>query len=117
MEKAEKRCEKLKNVSFRNLNFASELPNDQFDLIVISEVAYYLSPEDWEIAILNLLNILSLHGQVILVHWLPKVHDYPQTGDEVHDTFRNLMSEKMKNIFCDRKENYRIDLWEKLISE
>ena len=27
-------------------------------------------------------------GHLLLVHWLPAVHDYPLTGDEVHEFFR-----------------------------
>ncbi|MCU7616294.1 class I SAM-dependent methyltransferase [Chryseobacterium sp. PBS4-4] len=111
---AAKRCEKLKNVSFRKMSFPKELPEDQYDLIMISEVAYYLSSADWEFAISSLYDRLSLNGNIVLVHWLPEVHDYPQTGDEVHDTFERLMQDKMKNVFKNRAETYRIDVWAKL---
>ena len=110
---AAKRCEKLKNVSFQKMSFPKELPEDQYDLIMISEVAYYLSSADWEFAISNLYERLSPNGNVVLVHWLPEVHDYPQTGDEVHDSFERLMQDKMQNVFENRAETYRIDIWEK----
>jgi len=110
---AAKRCEKLKNVSFQKMSFPKELPEDQYDLIMISEVAYYLSSADWEFAISNLYERLSPNGNVVLVHWLPEVHDYPQTGDEVHDSFERLMQDKMQNVFKNRAETYRIDIWEK----
>lgn len=113
LEQAKERCKNFYNITFKLHQFPEELPNQKFDLIVISEVAYYLSQEDWKLAIKNLAEILDSGGQTILVHWLPEVHDYPQTGDEVHEIFKELMQNKMQNIFNKREENYRIDVWEK----
>lgn len=113
LDRAKKRCEKLKNVSFKKLNFQNELPEDQYDLIMVSEVAYYLSPNDWELAVGKLYDRLKTDGNIVLVHWLPEVHDYPQTGDEVHQSFEKLMKDKMTNVFNDRAETYRIDVWAK----
>jgi len=114
LELASRRCADLKNISFKKLNFQNELPDDQYDLIMISEVAYYLSSTDWESAIVSLFDRVKSNGNIVLVHWLPEVHDYPQTGDEVHESFEKLMQVKMTNVFSNREENYRIDVWEKL---
>lgn len=107
------RCSDLKNVTFKKLNFPQELPDDRFDLILISEVAYYLSEEDWKFAIHQLCDMLPENGEIVLVHWLPKVPDYPQTGDEAHFSFKKEMESKMKNIFKTRTDKYRIDVWRK----
>ncbi|MCX8526413.1 class I SAM-dependent methyltransferase [Chryseobacterium formosus] len=114
LDLAAKRCIDLKNVSFKLLNFQNEFPDDLYDLVMISEVAYYLSPTDWKSAVLSLFDRLKSNGNIVLVHWLPEVHDYPQTGDEVHQSFEKLMQEKMTNVLSNRAENYRIDVWEKL---
>lgn len=111
---AAKRCAELDNVSFQLLSFPKELPKGQYDLIMISEVAYYLSYNDWEYAMKILLERILTGGHIVLVHWLPEVHDYPQTGDEVHNSFKRFMKNKMINISSERRENYRIDVWEKL---
>ena len=113
LDMAKKRCRNLNNVSFRKLNFQNELPENQFDLIMVSEVAYYLSSHDWEITLQNLYGRLKVEGTIVLVHWLPEVHDYPQTGDEVHQSFEKLMKDKMTNVFHSRAETYRIDVWTK----
>jgi len=112
LQLAQKRCGELSNVTFRKLNFQYEFPEDTYDLIMLSEVAYYLSPKDWEQVISTIRSRLKKEGAIVLVHWLPEVHDYPQTGDEVHQTFEKLMSGTLTNIFSDRAENYRIDVWE-----
>ncbi|CAD7813136.1 Ubiquinone biosynthesis O-methyltransferase [Chryseobacterium aquaeductus] len=110
---AAKRCEKLSNTTFKKMNFPEELPDESYDLMMISEVAYYLSASDWQFAIFGLYERLLPEGNVVLVHWLPVVHDYPQTGDEVHNSFEKLMKDKMTNVFSTRAENYRIDVWAK----
>ena len=111
LETAKQKCKNLENVTFECMSFSAELPADRFDLIMISEVAYYLSSEDWETAINALYERLLPDGDIVLVHWLPEVHDYPQTGDEVHQTFEKLMKDKLKKVFAAREENYRIDVW------
>lgn len=113
LDRASERCSDLQNVSFKKLNFQNELPNDLYDLIMVSEVAYYLSANDWELTVSNLFEKLQFNGNIVLVHWLPKVHDYPQTGDEVHQTFEKLMKDSLSHIFSDRADNYRIDVWAK----
>lgn len=113
LDKAIERCKNLENIHFIKAKFPEELPVENFSLIVVSEVAYYLSPEDWELAMSKLFNITKENGNIVLVHWLPEVHDYPQTGDEVHDSFAKYMNGKMENVFKSREETYRIDVWKK----
>lgn len=59
-------------------------PPDSFDLLVISELGYYLDPVDlqklWSAAIPT----LEPGGTLLAVHWRHPVVDYPQTGDDVH---------------------------------
>ncbi|MCD9856654.1 nodulation S family protein [Epilithonimonas sp. JDS] len=113
LDLASRRCANLNNISFKKLNFKDELPDDRYDLIMVSEVAYYLSPADWQMVITKLYEKLNFNGNIVLVHWLPEVHDYPQTGDEVHSSFEKIMQDRMSNVFSARAENYRIDVWEK----
>ncbi|MEN5088622.1 class I SAM-dependent methyltransferase [Sphingobacterium faecium] len=108
---AARRCEHVKNVTFKKASFPRKLPTDQFNLIMISEVAYYLSATDWIAATGTLYDRLMSGGHIVLVHWLPEVPDYPQTGDQVHDRFEQLMQDKMQLTFSNRTENYRIDVW------
>lgn len=114
IDQASRRCIELDNVSFQLLTFPKQIPDGRYDLIIISEVAYYLSYNDWEYAIKILLEKIITGGHIVLVHWLPEVHDYPQTGDEVHNSFKEFMENRMINIYADRTMSYRIDVWEKL---
>ncbi len=114
LERAKTRCRNLSNIRFQKMRFPEEFPDEKFDLILISEVGYYLSPSDWEKAMKKVYSQLTENGQVALVHWTPFVHDYPQTGDEVHDSFAEFADNKLRKLSEKTADKYRLDVWEKL---
>ncbi len=114
LAQARERCANLPHIRFEKMSVPQEFPGETFDLILISEVGYYLAPGDWRDAMGKAFSHLAAKGQIALVHWLPPVHDYPQTGDEVHDSFAEFAGGKMRKINEKREENYRLDVWEKL---
>jgi cyclopropane fatty-acyl-phospholipid synthase-like methyltransferase len=116
LAQARERCRNLPNITFQKMNFPQEFADKKFDLILISEVGYYLAPEDWQTAMKKSFAHLHENGQIALVHWLPPVHDYPQTGDEVHDSFAEFANGKLRKINEKREEKYRIDVWEKILN-
>jgi SAM-dependent methyltransferase len=59
-------------------------PEGTFDLIVFSEVLYYLGPDDLDRVLRFAGASLAPGGTLLAVHWRHRVADYPQTGDEVH---------------------------------
>lgn len=113
LNQARQRCRDLPNVEFQLLRIPQEFPEQNFDLILISEVGYYLSVEDWKKTFEKVADHLKPQGNIVLVHWTPPVHDYPQTGDEVHDSFAEWSQDKLKLIKNFRAEQYRLDVWEK----
>lgn len=114
IEQAKERCCDWSNVRIQKMQFPDEFPADKFDLIIISEVGYYLSPTEWENATAKVFAHLTEKGQVMLVHWTPFVHDYPQTGDEVHDCFAKFAENKMRKLSEKKTDTYRLDVWEKI---
>lgn len=59
-------------------------PKGPWDLVVLSEVGYYLDAKDLE-QLLDLVDRdLAPDGTVVACHWRHPVPDYPQTGDAVH---------------------------------
>ncbi len=114
LKQARDRCEDLQNVRFEKMDVAKEFPDKKFDLILVSEVGYYLSKEDWQKLMRKIFEHLTENGQVGLIHWTPFVKDYPQTGDEIHDSFAEFAKGKFKQIEIKREEKYRLDIWEKI---
>ena len=114
LEQARKRCENLPNVQLAKMLIPNEFPAENFDLIVVSEVGYYLNVEDWKRAQRKIVLHLKSGGNVVLVHWTHFVEDYPQTGDAVHDSFADWSAGELKILNSRRTNDYRLDVWEKL---
>ncbi|QNH61769.1 class I SAM-dependent DNA methyltransferase [Hymenobacter sediminicola] len=114
LERARQRCAQLLQVEFERMMLPAEFPvGRSFDLIVLSEVGYYWALPDLQLASEKLLNALRPGGHLLLVHWTPPVHDYPLTGDEVHEFFlaQAVASDSpLKHLHGHRAEQYRLDL-------
>ena len=114
--KARQRCANLPQVEFQLLRVPEQYPPRLFDLVLVSEVGYYWSPADLNKAIGLIAASLRPGGQLLLVHWTPPVHDYPLTGDDVHEAFlaQATASGPLRHLHGQRQENYRLDLLEKV---
>jgi len=109
LERARARCQSLPQVSFERRSLPQEFPGGRFDLIVLSEVLYYLSPADLTTTLERCVEALEPAGHLIAVHWTPAVHDYPQTGDDVHAAL--LTTPGLRHLHGERHEQYRLDLF------
>lgn len=78
------RNRELPNVNFAVMDVAAAFPDGEFDLIVLSEVGYYLSSDDLARLLDNARSHLSPGGTLLACHWRHPVADYPLSGDEVH---------------------------------
>lgn len=113
LTRARELCRHLPDVEIRQMQVPDQFPDGLFDLILISEVGYYWSPGDFQKAQATILQRLEPGGQLMLVHWTPPVHDYPLTGDEVHEAFLKLPG--LKRLSGHREETYRLDVLEKTV--
>ena len=115
LAQARTRCADLAQVEVRLLRVPEEFPGHPFDLILLSEVGYYWSPADLARAADQIVAGLAPGGQLLLVHWTPPVHDYPLTGDDVHEHFlaQATATGPLRSISGQRQEQYRLDLLEK----
>jgi SAM-dependent methyltransferase len=104
---ARERCAALPSVRFARMDVPAEFPAERFDLIVVSEVAYYWSDADLRAAV-DAIARGARGGVVELVHWLPVVPDYPRTGDAAHEAF--LAHPRFTRLRGERTDRYRIDV-------
>ena len=58
-------------------------PAEQFDLVVLSELLYYLDDADLRDVVRRAVRAVAPGGTLLAVHWLHPVQDYPQTGQQV----------------------------------
>ena len=107
-------------ISFRHLNFPQEDIEGTFDLVVLSEVAYYWASEDFQLAQTKIVDqLLEPGGTLILVHYTPTDTDYPMTGDEVHEAYLAMChggNPKLGHVAAHRAELYRIDVFERMLT-
>jgi len=108
LQQARERCANLPQVELRRMSLPAEFPDGKFELILVSEVAYYFGRPDLEL----LADKVAAHQQpgadLVLVHFTPLVPDYPATGDQVHEYF--LGRSEWGRMGGSRQERYRIDV-------
>lgn len=112
--KAIQRCQHLPQVRFQIMQVPQQFPDASFDLILVSEVGYYLSLPDLQKAQAHILNHLELGGHLLLVHWTLYARDYPLSGDDVHKSFLQLSPKPLHHVIGQREEQYRLDLFERV---
>ena len=111
LDRARRRLGHRPHLAFRQAAFPHDVAlAGPFDLIVLSEVAYYWSDQDLAAAAAFVRAHLVPGGLVLLVHWTGKT-DYPQTGDgAVTRLWRDL--DDILSVSLDaRHPGYRLDLW------
>ncbi|GAA0994673.1 PIG-L family deacetylase [Subtercola frigoramans] len=80
-------CERLvetPNVEVQVMDVGKEFPSGSFDLVVLSEVGYYFSPDRLDGVLHDIEVSLTPEGTLVACHWRYPVGDYLQSGDEVH---------------------------------
>ena len=113
LAQARARCADRPNVRFERRAVPADFPKaaGPWDLVLVSEVGYYLNMEDLRRLRAQVTAALRPGGDLLLVHWTPRVHDYPLTGDQVHETFLERAVEDGELLHTDgtRAERYRLD--------
>lgn len=104
---ARERCANLANVRFERGAFPHDVQPGPFDLVVVSEVAYYWSASDLATARDRIVEIAP-GGIVLLVHFTPEVTEYVRMGDAVHATF--LADARFEHVRGTRAARYRLDV-------
>lgn len=103
LDQAKRRCP---TVRFQKLRIPGEWPDGVFDLIVFSEVLYYLDSAGIAQAAARAVAALQPGGSVLMVHYLGGT-DYPSTGDEAADGF--IAASGLRPALQKRNSDYRID--------
>jgi predicted TPR repeat methyltransferase len=109
LAQARVRCADRPQVCFQRMRIPYEWPAGRFDLIVFSEVLYYLVPADIREAALRSTLSLSPRGRIVLVHWTGET-DYPCTGDQAAELFREASGARLKTLRQERTDAYRLDV-------
>lgn len=107
VEQAQQHCAGLEHVAIQQLRIPDAWPRQSFDLILLSEVLYYLSSDDVVRSAELTRARLRPDGIVLLVHYTGPT-DYPCTGDAACDLF--ISASRLAAIRQRRQTAYRLDL-------
>jgi 2-polyprenyl-3-methyl-5-hydroxy-6-metoxy-1,4-benzoquinol methylase len=110
LARARSRCALLANVRFENRRLPQDWPAQKFDLIVISEVLYFLNPADIRRLAKRATASLSPGGHVLLVNYTETIEE-PCSGNEAAEIFA-AAAVPLTRIRQVIRPKYRIDLLE-----
>jgi cyclopropane fatty-acyl-phospholipid synthase-like methyltransferase len=96
-------------VRFRRMQVPNEWPDEVLDLIVLSEVLYFLSPADIAMVADRTSSCLKSQGVVLLVNWRGKSDD-PCTGEEAATIFIRRARCWLAERLHQQNDGYRVDL-------
>ena len=99
-------------VRFQQMQVPREWPPATFDLIVLSEVLYFLSPQDVATVAERAGTASEPSGVVLLVNWRGSSGD-PCTGDEAANIFIDRAKRWLRPCLHYEEAAYRLDLLER----
>lgn len=109
LERARTRLAGQPNVRFQRSETPRQWPAGSFDLIVLSEVAYYWSEADLDRAIQHVRDSLTPDGVLVACHWRHPVDGYPRRGDDVHSALVSM--EGFEVIASHREHDFLLDVF------
>ncbi len=105
--RARQRCAGFPHVEIRQACIPQDWPPGLFDLIVISEMLYFLDRADVAGTARLAVGSLAGHGAIVLVNWTGHT-DSPTTGDEAAELF--VATAKFLRHTASKQTGYRVDL-------
>ena len=107
IEIARRRLRKQAHVRIMEASFPEQAPPGRWDLVVCSEVLYYLDRETLEQATEWLQDRLLEGATVLAVDWRGPAKTEPHDGDDVHDLLRERLVSW--HVLEGRQPGYRLD--------
>lgn len=109
LDAARRRCADLAHVRFAQAAVPGDWPQGRFDLIVMSEVIYFLDRGDIARLGEQVKGALRPGGDLVLVHWLGET-DYPLSGDQATEALMAGTEGFLDVLHQGREAEYRLDV-------
>jgi 2-polyprenyl-3-methyl-5-hydroxy-6-metoxy-1,4-benzoquinol methylase len=106
---ARARCAPYPSVQIEQMQVPRQWPEGSFDLILFSEVLYFLDESDLMETCAHALGSLLPGGQVLLVNYTGETDD-PLSGDTAASSFIKAAAPTLHPIYQTRQPHYRLDL-------
>lgn len=109
LAQAKERMADRSNVELLQHDIADGVPGGPFDLIVLSEVGYYLTGTHLRDLAGALRESLTDNGSVVACHWRHPVADYPLGGDDVHRILRASLA--LHRLVEHVEDDFVLEVW------
>jgi hypothetical protein len=110
LEQARGRVEGLAQVEVAKLTLPHEWPDGPWDLVVLSEIAYYFDLRDLTRLLDRAADTTEDGATLVAVHWRGET-DYPLSGDAVHRTIS--ADAAFGHVGGYRESEFRLDVYER----
>lgn len=97
------------HVAVENRAIPADWPSGPFDLVVLSEVAYYFDITDLQAIMERVLESATTRAHVIAVHWRGTT-DYPLSGDQAHSIIGATAG--LEALVHHVENEFLLDVWE-----
>jgi hypothetical protein len=111
VEIARRRLGEVQSVQLLTGAIPGAIPDGPFDLVVASEILYYLTIEELAVTLDRLCEQMESAARLVAVHWRPNGPDRPQTADAVHATLRREC--RLHSVKRSGTHEYRLDVLER----
>ncbi|NIX91742.1 methyltransferase domain-containing protein [Pseudomonas fulva] len=99
----------VRHAQVERARLPADWPGGRFDLIVLSEVGYYLDPTDWLQVIEQSVASLSYDGGLLACHWKHPIAGCPQDGREVHRMLSKHLP--LYPVYCHDEADFIMAYW------
>jgi SAM-dependent methyltransferase len=111
LEQASERLKNFAGVEVEHRAIPESWPSERFDLVVLSELAYYFDVATLDIIVADVIKSMLPESHLIGVHWRGKTN-YPLTGDQAHHQIGEC--KKLRRVVHHLEEHFVLDLWERV---
>jgi hypothetical protein len=110
LEQARIRCANHPEVTLRRLCIPHEWPTGKFDLIIFSEVLYFLSLSDIRLTAQKAVASLTSQGRIVLVNWAGDT-GHPLSGEAAVNIFHDAAAPGVVLQCREWRPGYRLDIY------
>jgi len=86
-----------------------EWPAASFDLVVLSELLYFLTDDDVEVMAKRSRESLAADGVVVACHWRAEIEGYGHSGDDTHRLFERSLN--LPRLFDYEDDDFVLSGW------
>lgn len=99
----------FEHAEVRQSRLPEDWPEEKFDLIVFSEIGYYLDSKDLTAVIQHISQSLTADGQLLACHWRPPIDGCPLNARQVHDMLQEQL--QLPRLVLHQEADFILEVW------